>query len=370
MKREADYLLASLRQGGTPVPSSVDWEALLLLAETHGVLPLFYRSQAGQLPAAFVNHFRDQCALSLSLASELEGLLEQFEKDKIEVMPLKGPVLAELLYGHGWARPSDDLDLLVHLEEFPRAKASLEELGFAPIGEADEYHLAFERNGIFVELHFGIASPSALLFDLAGAWARSRTVEFRGHRIRFFSPVDLILYLSLHALKHRFAKLIWVLDVVHGLEALSESEASSLLGQASAHQLKNLLLTSCEIARRSFDVILPDGVDRAIQAQPELAANAAVLADGVLATIADPTTSVHDASYYLQLADNSGDRWRQRMRFFRPTQQDYQWAARYRLHPKCTPVLRPFRLLCKYGPSPVFRTLFPRSIDKREITKR
>jgi Uncharacterised nucleotidyltransferase len=365
MKPEADYLLASLRQGATSNRPSVDWEALLLLAESHGVLPLFQRSRTEQLPAAFSNRFREQCARSLSLAHELEELLEQCEKHKIEVMPLKGPVLAELLYGDVWARPSDDLDLLVRPEEFSRARALLEELGFTPVGEVDEYHLGFERNGIFIELHFAIASPSALHFDLAGAWDHSRTVRFRGHSIRFFSPVDLILYLSLHALKHCFAKLIWVLDVVHGLEALSESEASSLLSQASTQQLKNLLLTSCEIARRSFEITLPADVDEAIQSQPELAANAAILADGILATIADPTTSVQDAGYYAQLADNCGHRWRQRLRFFKPTQQDYQWATRHRLHPKCMPLLRPFRILYKYGPSPVLRTLFPPSFDKR-----
>jgi hypothetical protein len=361
MKLEADFLLASLRQRGVPVPPALDWNALLLLAESHGVLPLLQVSQPGQLPATFADRVRDRCAYSLSLSCELEDLLEQFEKYKIEVMPLKGPVLAELLYGNVWARPSDDLDLLVRPEEFAQAEALLLALGFAPTGEADTYHRDFEREGIFVELHFGIASPSALGFDLPGAWARSRSVQFRGAPVRFFAPIDLILYLSLHGLKHRFAKLIWVLDVVHALEALNESEASSLLAQASAHQLRNLLLTSCEIARRSFSVKLPLDVDLALQSQPDLSANAAVMADAVLATIADPTTSVYDASYYLQLADSRGHRWRQRFRFFLPTKQDYQWAARHHLHPKCAPLLRPFRLLCKYGPAPVLRTLFPRS---------
>ncbi len=361
MKQEAEFLLASLGQGGVSAPAGLDWDALLLLAESHGVLPLLQASRPSQLPVSFVNRVRDRCALSLSLTRELEGLLEQFERHKIDVMPLKGPVLAELLYGNIWSRPSDDLDLLVYPEEFARAEALLLALGFAPIGAADEYHRDFERDGVFVELHFAIAAPSALGFDLRGAWARSRTIQFRGTPVYFFAPIDLILYLSLHGLKHRFAKLIWVLDLVHALKALNESEAASLLNQASARQLKNLLLTSCEIARRSFGVKLPDGVELALRSQPELAAKAAAIADGILATVADPTTSVYDASHYLELADNPGHRWRQRFRFFLPTRQDYQWAARHHLHPKCAPLLRPFRLLCKYGPVPVLRTLFPRS---------
>jgi hypothetical protein len=101
-----------------------------------------------------------------------------------------------------------------------------------------------------------------------------------------------------------------------------------------------------------------------------LAEHAATITDGILATAANPRTSVHDASYYLQLADNPGHRWRQRLQFFLPTQQDYQWAARYHIHHKCAAVLRPFRLLFKYGPVPALRTLFPQCIKMIRIRDR
>ena len=370
MTPEASFLLASLRQGGAPSSSSLDWEALLLLAESHGVLPLFYRALSGRLPADFVARFRSQWALSLFLARELDNLLGEFERHQIEVLPLKGPVLAELLYGDVSLRPSDDLDLLVHPEDFVRAEALLLQLGFEPIGEADDYHRDYGRNGIFVELHFGIASPSALRFDLAGAWNRAQTRNFYGHAIPFFAPADLILYLSLHGLKHRFARLVWVLDVVRALEKLDGRDSSTLLSHARTHRLKNLLLTSCEIARSNFDVKLPPDVAAEIRARPGLAEHAATITDGILATAANPRTSVHDASYYLQLADNPGHRWQQRFQFFLPTQQDYQWAARYHIHHKCAAVLRPFRLVFKYGPVPALRTLFPQCIKMLRIRDR
>ncbi len=362
MTPEAAFLLTSLRQSPVPAPAPLNWEILLMLAETHGVLPLFYRAHAGRLPGNFVPRFRSQWALSLFLTHELDELLGEFRKHRIEVLPLKGPVMAKLLYGDVSLRPCDDLDLLVRPEEFLRAEALLQQLGFTPIGEADDYHRDFGRNGTFVELHFGIASPSALRFDLAGAWKRARMVEFSGYTVPFFSPADLLLYLSLHGLKHRFARLMWVLDVVRVLETLSEPDAAGLLHYASALQLKNLLLTSCEIARSSFDVKLPSDIAAEIQARPGLAEHAAAIACGILATAADPTTSVHDASYYLRLADNPSHRWHQRLQFFLPTQQDFQCAARYHIHPKCAAVLRPFRLLFKYGPVPALRTLFPQCI--------
>jgi Uncharacterised nucleotidyltransferase len=364
MTPEAEFLLASLRHEA-PAPSpTLDWDKLLQLAQSHGVLPLFYRARNNQLPERFINHFRERWALSLFLTRELEELLHEFGRAGIEILPLKGPVLAELLYGHVSLRPSDDLDLLVRPEDFSRAESLLMKLGFEPIGPPDDYHRDFGRNGTYVELHFGVASPSAPNFDLPGAWMRARTLEFHGHTIRFLSPVDLILYLSLHGLKHRFARLIWVVDICRALESLDASHFSTLLDHASAQRIRNLVLTSCEIARRSLPVKLPPGAEIALRVEPALARTAAAMADGILDTVADPTTSVQDVGCYLQLADNPGQRWRQRLQFFLPTQQDYQWAARHHVPAKCAPLLRPFRLLLKYGPTPALRTLFPGSPDE------
>ncbi|HEV2273624.1 MAG TPA: nucleotidyltransferase family protein [Acidobacteriaceae bacterium] len=364
MTEEARFLLACLRQTSPAIPDSLDWPALLQLAESHGVLPLFHRSCPGDLPPEFLQHFRDRWALSLFLARELDELLEQFEEHQIRVLPLKGPVLADLLYGQIGLRPSDDLDLLVRPEDYARAEALLFELGFTPLGEADDYHRDFGRNGTFVELHFGVASPSALRFDVEGAWDRARTVPFRSREVLFFSPVDLILYLSLHGVKHGFAKLIWVVDMVRALERLTEAEACNLVDEAAAQGLKNLLLMSCQVARHTFGVCLPAQGVLAIERNPGLAKSAETMADAILSVPADPTTSVYDASRYLELADNSGRRWRQRLQFFVPTRRDYQWVARYHIPAGCAVVVRPFRLLLAHGPASALRTLFGQSLRR------
>jgi hypothetical protein len=367
MTPEAEFLLLCLLHGPAAPSAPLDWELLLALADSHGVLPLFYReypAQNGDLPDKFVRHFREQWTFSLFLASELEGLLKEFAARGIEALALKGPVLAELLYGHTTLRPSCDLDLLVSREDFTRAELLLIELGFEPIGVADDYHRDFGRNGTFVELHFGIGSPSSPNFDLHGAWTRARNLEFRGQPVRFLSPVDLVLYLSLHGLKHRFARLVWVRDISRGIEALNPSDTLALLEEADTQRLRNVLLLSCEIARRTFGTALPPNINAALRARPHLAREAGTWADRILATVADPTTEFQNVSSYLQLADTPGHRWRHRLQFFVPTQQDYLWAARYHIHPKCMPLLRPLRLVIKYGPAPALRTLFPGSADR------
>lgn len=364
MTPEAEFLLSTLLHGPGAPSTAVNWNILLELAGSHGVLALFCEAHAGPLPDNFVCHFRERWARSLFLASELEGLLREFAACGIEVLPLKGPVLADVLYGQLSLRPSDDLDILVRQKDFARAELLLIELGFQPVGPADDYHRDFVRNGTYVELHFGVGSPSAPSFDLPGAWARARTLEFRGYPIRFLSPIDLILYLSLHGLKHRFARLIWVADISRALGALDPGDTIALLEAAGTHRLRNVFLLSCEITSRSFGTRLPPDIEAAVRGRPELVRRAGAWADRILATPADPTTAVQNVSSYLQLADSPGYRWKHRLRFFAPTQQDYQWAARYHIHPKCAPLLRPLRLLIKYGPAPALRTLFPGPVDR------
>src|SRR5271163_2721850 len=89
MTPEAEFLLATLRDSEAIVPDSIDWQHLLLMAESHGVLPIFCRNYAGQLPEAYIDSFRHQWTTSVFLASELEGLLDEFHRHGLEVLPLK-----------------------------------------------------------------------------------------------------------------------------------------------------------------------------------------------------------------------------------------------------------------------------------------
>lgn len=359
MTPEATFLLTSMRQEVTEVPKSLDWGQLLLLAESHGVLPLLVRTRGKQLPEKFRTRSHDRWTRSHFLASELQQLLKTFRSHNVECLALKGPVLAELLYGNVGLRPCDDLDLLVRPEDFSKAESLLLDAGFTPDGPANDYHRGFERRGAYVELHFAAASPSAPPFNFQRAWERSCTVEFRGEPVRFFSAIDLLLYLCLHGLKHRFSRLIWVLDISQAIKALDPEEAERLLDEASAQSLRNVVLAGCLIASRTFSSNLPAAVDAALLTQVELVRKAVDVQNEILATVADPVRSALDATDYLSLADGRGNRWKQRVRAFRPTQQDYEWVGRHHVPPRCAPLVRPFRLLFKYGPMSALDILFP-----------
>lgn len=359
LSAEARFLLTAL-DAGDPDRALPDCDRtrLLSLARSHRVLPLLCASGI-ELPAEFILESHDQIARSLMLSSVLEDLLSQFRQAAIDVISLKGPVLAKMLYGGLGNRPCDDLDFLVRPNDFAAAEAALLEAGFSPGGPANDYHRDYERDGVFVELHFNVASPFAPQLDLPAAWSRARITLFQGTDTRVFSPVDLVLYLALHGLKHRFSCLIWVIDFARVIQALRAEDSNLLLAESSRQGLKTVVLASCRVARYLLATELPQWIADALDQNQELAEEARKMAEDILAGGADPTTSPEDSRDYLLFAD-PGYRWKQRLRFFHPTEQDYRWAARHGVSRTCAPLIRPIRLARKYGFAASVRLLFPR----------
>jgi hypothetical protein len=359
MTAESELLLSTLRRSGTIAPASIDWAALLELADSHGVLPIFCREYRGTLPESFKTRAQSDWTNSAFLSCELASLLEHFSQRGLEVLPLKGPFLAQVLYGNAGLRQSDDLDFLVRPDDFDRARTLLVDLGFEPVCPPDDYHQTFQREKCCVELHFSVAPRSSPAMDLKTAWTRASVVWFRGQRGRFFAKPDLLLYLIIHGVKHNFARLIWLLDFAKVLAELDEREAHQVLSAAQALGIEGALLTGCELARLGFCSRLPTSIGEAIARNPVIPGRAAAIWSSLLREPANPQTTHQGAGHFLLLEQNARSRWAQRLRYFRLSQQDRLWAQHHRIPPRGMLLLRPLRLLAKHGPGQVWRALFP-----------
>lgn len=363
---EAALLISCLRGEPLNVPQALeqylDWHVFLELAEAHGVLLLLdqvFRERNIQIPGFFAASVQKHLNVAARFAVELEELLKQFAKEGIEVLPLKGPVLAEALYGNVTMRSCDDLDLLVRREDFSRAGDLLCNIGFNARTAGDDYHRKFVREGVLVELHYGVASPRSFPFDLDGVWNRARREKFRGQPMRVMSDGDLVLFLCLHGLKHGFSRLIWISDLAHALKSMRDCSAQELAKQAQQQGLEQALLIGCQIVHEVLPQQLPSEVE-AILAEPSQATERARHA--VMRLFSEGTGATNDPeiwSLYLQTEEGARQRWRRRFTFFVPTAGDYAWAERHRIYRGLMPAIRPFRLLHKYGASRACRILFP-----------
>lgn len=370
ISREMQCLLAALRNDAIDDVESINWDQLLVLVESHGVLPVFCKSYSGELPENFMDSLRRHWATSALFANELHCLLDLFARNGIEALPLKGPVLAESLYESVSLRAFDDLDLLVRSADFASAQSLLIESGFDPVDDAGNYHRAFVGRGTFVELHFAVDSPSLPQFDIEGAWARSKAIYFRGHSTRIFDKPDLLLYLALHGVKHHFARLTWLLDIACVLGDLDDKDVSPLLEMARTIGAEGALLTSCHLAHLVFGVELLHRLREAIILIPTVSVQAQLLAESILSGPAKVGTPTQNAAIFVNLEVGYRRRWANRLRFLIPTQQDKLWAKRYGIPAGWVRYLRPFRLLFRHGPTLALQTMFPGLIRRAGTTGR
>lgn len=355
-------LITCLRGAPFVISPDTDWQALLSLAEAHGVslvLAQIFHEKQIETPAFFTAAVRERTAVTEALASELENLLNQFAERQIEVLPLKGPALAKALYGDVAMRPCDDLDLLVRREDLSRAEKLLLDMGFAAPAEGDDYHRKFIRDGLMVELHFEVASPRSFLFDLAGLWSRTRSGEFQGAHMRVMADEDLVLFLCLHGLKHGFSRLIWILDLAHALGKMQAEGSWELAQHARQQGLEQVLLIGCEVVREVFPQQLPQELEAVLAASPEAAERARRAVAQLLVESTGRNNDPEIWSFYLHTESRASGKWRRRLTFFVPTAGDYAWAERHGIYRGLMPALRPFRLLHKYGASRAWRILFP-----------
>lgn len=361
---EITLLILCLRGEVSDIPAEIDWLALQRLAEENGVLLPAHRwlmELGADLPDSFQRAISAARAAAEGLASELEVLLKALQERGIEVIPLKGPALALALYGNAAMRQANDLDLLVRRENFPNAEALLLGLGFAGLGAAGDHDRRFVRGELLVELHFELASPRYFPFQIGGIWKRSRASDFRGIPIRVLSANDQVLYLCAHGLKHGFSRLIWILDVARALRGWNDGEYQELVRQAQRQRLLAWLLIGCEVVRTVFPEQLPERLDIAIMRFPR-ALKRARRAAGVLFPEETMQRDFDYRALYLRAEANPLRRWLYRFRYLSPTESDEVWARRHRIPLRLMFLLRPFRLMDKFGSARVWRILFPSGV--------
>jgi len=217
--------------------SIVDWSEFLRLAEHHGVLPLVARNLIGdargllpEIERSLRSAYEANLRRSLWFAAELARVMQHFARTRLQVMPYKGPVLAQAVYGDLGLRSFSDLDFLISPADFERAKQALAEIGYRP---ATDLTLAVERLWLrigyersfdgaagkhMVELQWALL-PHFYGVDLSveDLLSRSGRTTVGGYEVPCLSPEDSLLALCLHAAKHLWTRLIWLADIAETL---------------------------------------------------------------------------------------------------------------------------------------------------------
>jgi hypothetical protein len=346
--------------GGSEVCCAMDdaeWGAMLALAQEEHVMAWAAasmrsscRTMMGARDVQLQQIERAAAIATFYWSCELKSLLGEFAEKSIAVVPLKGPFLAERIYGAAGLRGCRDLDLLVGAADLTRAEMVLAESGFVG-GEPDDYHRAWARRGVIVELHRDVENPLAYDFGVAEMLRRSHPATFQGEACRQFAPEDELLYLCLHAARHRYERLSLVLDLRLAFEKLARV-AAPWTQRDESRGLNGLMLLGVAMVRR----LDPDfKVGFTIDASPKHRARIEDVADGLWGELMTRASrplnwrTVH--SFYMEIEEPGWvrvRRWGRHMRILggRVIEADQLFASRFGLHRGWQAwALRPARLV-------------------------
>jgi Uncharacterised nucleotidyltransferase len=287
---------------------------------------------------------------ALLLSAELLRLLDLFDRHAIPVLPFKGPVLADILYGDIAARESCDLDIMVRKSDIPRVTSALLAEGYTtdlPVDPAIrtaylraryEIHFTSPKGGIAIELHQAFLPPAYCFeFDYDAMWQRLEHRLFFGRPILALPPADLLLVLCAHGAKHAWADPNLIRDVARLLSmSASYLRWPEILDRARAAGARRIVLLGLYLAARRFAAPIPDR----ILAQAE--------ADHAVVRLARGGSEGH--AYFLKTRERFRDRLACYARLaVSPNEEDYalarlpdQLSALYYL-------LHAFRVSTKHG---------------------
>lgn len=272
-------------EAGRLLARELSWPAILALVRGHGVLPLFARNLESlapvplEVPRAIRRELADAQRLNAAraalMARGLADVLGRLAAAGIPAIPLKGPALAESLHADATLRECSDLDLLVPIAEVPRAFDLLLSAGYAhgEDGPVARHELAvlLETNmeHVFVGRTGGLTYPLELHWDIAwrwrgdrravdDLWADARPATFHGARAYALSPEWQLIYLAVHAARHRWQALKWLVDI-HELCATTAMDWARVDDTARRFGWRRLVAVTLTACDRLLGTRIPPG---------------------------------------------------------------------------------------------------------------
>jgi hypothetical protein len=320
------------------------WAAARLRAQTDGGAPA--------VDARLCSIEREARISAFVWSQTLRNTIAEFHRRGVPVISLKGPWLAQRLYGDTALRLYADLDLLVRRADFARSEELLSRLGFSAAGRREDYARTWSRGSITLELHDDVENPLAFDFAIEEAWERAQLAEFEGIPARLLAPSDELRFLCLHGARHRFERLSHVLDLVLAFRRLTTLQ--SVTQPELRRESERMLALGCMMAARlDPQVAEVEGCYTAIPDRRSLEKTAERLWQERMREPAPMLNWRKKHLFLLSIERHGWDRFRARVRYLRILSTrlitaDFAFAAHFHLRRTWQVwMLRPVRLLLR-----------------------
>jgi hypothetical protein len=241
------------------VQSRIEWSDVFRSAGRHGVAPLLHRALASDprssIPASLYDAF-ERHVIACGMQSRLlmrrsADTLRLFEKDGLRALVFKGGILAKLAYGDVALRQFTDLDLLVHRDDYDRARTLLVRHGYRQHADYGWESTYLGDALLPVDLHFSLTPtmfPVPLDFD--GWWRRRQLVDVEGYEMPTLSHEDLTIVLAVQISKDaasgtlRLAKLY---DLAHLIAHKRDLDWTVVAQESNRLRVRGMLAFAVEL---------------------------------------------------------------------------------------------------------------------------
>lgn len=209
---------------------SLDWDLFVKLSLHHRVFPLIYLGiqKINDIPSdTFVKlayYYKRNTFYMLNLAAQMEFVSRKFADKDIPILFIKGPVLAQELYGDLALRPSSDIDVIIPKNDLQRTESFLLEEGFVK----DEYiksilgdwkwrhhHFTYIHpdKGIKLEVHWRLNPGPSKEPSFKELWLSRRKSVLFNQDIYYLGREELFIFLITHGARHGWSRLRWLNDI-------------------------------------------------------------------------------------------------------------------------------------------------------------
>ena len=277
--KETTLALAAALDPSTPGQDLIPLTSRLIeQAMREGVAGILYKSllSSGRFESLEEVHrqtlqsfYYQTLRTNLRLMRAFKEVLFQANQTGIDVVVLQGMDLLNDPYEDVGLRPMTDIDVWVSKKGYEALVQILGALGY----ERDAlYPSTFKRGSVLFDVHTHIlwadrirARKLLLGRSEEPLVEEVRTVEIEGEKALCLSPYDQVLYLSLHAFKHRVEKLIWLIDIKQILERWNAAEWEKLVARAEDLGQTRTLMSILFLLQRVFRFRIPRNASKRLE---------------------------------------------------------------------------------------------------------
>ncbi|MDF1572508.1 MAG: nucleotidyltransferase family protein [Bacteroidales bacterium] len=272
---EQEVLFRLLRGELTSLPEGTDADRLLQMFQRHRLMPLSSAVRE-QLPEEQQEQWKkllqQKTLHSLQLSAETARLIQLLKQEGVVAIPLKGSVLAQMLYGDVGLRHCNDIDLLINRADIDRTARVLTGCGYSQsyprrlTPRQERIYARYKKDvgfynreqRMFIELHYGIYVHELLRrADEPAIRDATERVELHNEALVVFDRATTFIYLVYHGCLHQFFRLFWLRDVAEALQQW-ELDHAKILEKMRSLGLERMAGIALLLAERWFAAEVPE----------------------------------------------------------------------------------------------------------------